>query len=212
MKIVIGIGNPGEEYAHTRHNVGFDVVDLLAARHGVQCGRHKFHALIGECQMAGEPVLLAKPVTFVNESGLAVREILDWHKAAASQVMVVCDDVNLPLGKLRIRPKGSSGGHKGLKSIEAHLGAPDFARLRIGIGASPSPELINHVLSRFAKPEQPVMDEAKGLAADAVELWIQSGLDACMNRFNVSADSPSADKKEKPPVTAEREGADKSVG
>lgn len=197
MRIVVGIGNPGQEYARTRHNVGYDVVDILAARHGASCTKHKFHALVGECEIAGQTTLLLKPVTYVNESGLAVREAVDWYKATVDQVMVVCDDLNLPLGKLRIRPKGSSGGHKGLKSIEAHLGAADFARLRIGIGASASPDLVNHVLSRFGKDEQAVMDEAKALAADAVELWMQKGLDACMSKFNVSPEAPKSDKSDK---------------
>jgi PTH1 family peptidyl-tRNA hydrolase len=199
MKVVAGIGNPGREYAGTRHNVGFDVVDALARADGIEVAKRRFDALTGEGTVARERVMLVKPQTFVNLSGVAVRQALDFYKLPPADLLVVCDDANLPLGKIRFRREGSSGGHNGLESIVAHLGTEAFARLRIGIGrpssragsgqaeglgAREGPDLVDHVLGRFSKAERAVMDETMIDAMRGVGAWLTCGIDACMNEFN----------------------------
>lgn len=183
MKVVVGIGNPGREYAGTRHNVGFDVVDALACADGIEVTKRRFDALTGEGMVARERVMLVKPQTFVNLSGIAVRQSLDFYKLPPGDLLVVCDDANLPLGKIRFRREGSSGGHNGLESIVAHLGTEAFARLRIGIGRE-GRDLVDHVLGRFSKAERAVMDETMIDAMRGVGVWLTRGIDACMNEFN----------------------------
>ncbi|HID21804.1 MAG TPA: aminoacyl-tRNA hydrolase [Planctomycetaceae bacterium] len=183
-KIVIGLGNPGPEYAGTRHNLGFDVVDLLCVRHGIECRSHKFHALYGRGIICDCRVHLAKPMTYMNESGIAVREIVSWYRSDLSQVLVICDDVNLPLGKIRVRRGGSSGGHRGLESIVQHLGTDQYPRLRLGIGRASGVSMRDFVLSEFRDDEKAVVEELRTHAADAAETWIVHGVETCMNRFN----------------------------
>ncbi|HUU42438.1 MAG TPA: aminoacyl-tRNA hydrolase [Planctomycetota bacterium] len=183
MKVVVGIGNPGSAYAGTRHNVGFDVVDRLAEAERIDIGRRRFDALVGEGTVAGERVVLLKPQTFVNLSGRAVRSALDWWKLTVDALLVVCDDANLPLGKLRFRREGSSGGHNGLASIVEHLGTESWARLRIGIGRREG-DLVDHVLGRFSASERQAVDESCIDAVRGVLMWIAGGVDACMNAFN----------------------------
>src|SRR5688572_23151616 len=171
MKLVVGLGNPGPKYAGTRHNAGFDVLDYLAAAPGVGRWRTRFEAQLTECVEGTEQVLLMKPDTLMNLSGRAVRPAADFYKLAVSDVLVVCDDIALPLGKLRVRAKGSDGGQKGLRSIQEHLGTPDFARLRIGVGAPGEYiDAADHVLSRFKPAERAAVEDAVAKAAQAVLL------------------------------------------
>jgi len=184
MKVVVGIGNPGKRYEGTRHNLGFRVIDLLAARHAIAISRRRFDALAGDGLIDGHRVLLVKPQTFVNLSGSAVAPLMRWHKCTTDDLLVVTDDLNLELGSLRIRRKGSSGGHNGVQSVIDCLGTKDFARVRIGIGRGQSPDPVAHVLGRFGRDEQPVAETAIDKAADAVDQWVRDGIDAAMNRLN----------------------------
>jgi PTH1 family peptidyl-tRNA hydrolase len=188
MKVVVGLGNPGKQYHGTRHNVGFAVIDGLAA--SPTCGRFqsRFSAQVAELMEGSEKVLLVKPETFMNLSGRAVREVMDFYKVELADLLVVCDDVNLPLGKLRVRRKGSAGGHNGLKDIQNHLGTQDYARLRIGVDAAGEGELVDHVLGRFRPSERPIIDEAIAAAIEAVSVWAQQGTEACMSRYNTAKD------------------------
>lgn len=196
MKVLVGLGNPGPKYAGTRHNVGFDVVEYLAASPGCSPAREKFDAMIAELKEGDEAVLLVKPLTFMNLSGRAVRAILDFYKLPFDRLLVVCDDFNLPLGKLRVRAKGSHGGQNGLRNIQDQLGTDAYARLRIGVG-QPSPgDAVDFVLSKFRPGERKAADDAVATAAQASLLWVRSGIEACMNRFNGPADDEK--KKDKP--------------
>ena len=185
MRVVVGLGNPGKQYHGTRHNVGFAVVDGLAS--GPAAGRFqsRFQAQVAEMMENDQKVLLVKPETFMNLSGRAVHQVIDFYKVELADLLVVCDDINLPLGKLRIRTKGSHGGHNGLRDIQNHLGTQDYSRLRIGVGAGED-DLVDHVLGRFRPSERPVIEDALSLAIQAVALWIGQGVDACMNRYNVT--------------------------
>jgi peptidyl-tRNA hydrolase, PTH1 family len=184
MKLVVGIGNPGREYEATRHNVGFMVLDRLAEAHGIGSWRQRFHAQATDGLINGERCLLLKPGTYVNESGRAVRAAVDWCRISVDDVIVVCDDMHLPVGRLRVRGKGSSGGHNGLASIAAHLDGEGWTRLRIGIGRVEAGRAKSHVLSRFGKGDASVMDEAMERSVSALELWLAFGLDRCQNEFN----------------------------
>lgn len=184
MKLVVGLGNPGAKYAGTRHNVGFEVIDSLAAGPGCSPLREKFEAFVAEMKEGGESILLMKPLTFMNLSGRAVRTALDFYKLPVEQVLIVCDDFNLPLGKLRIRAKGSHGGQNGLRSIQDHLCTDTYARLRIGVGQPNTGEAVDFVLSRFKPGERPAVEDAVAAAAQAVLVWVRQGVEACMNRFN----------------------------
>jgi PTH1 family peptidyl-tRNA hydrolase len=184
MRLVVGLGNPGARYERTRHNVGFRVIDELARRHGFDVNRGKFSGLAGGGTIAGETVLLLKPATYMNQSGRSVREAATFHKLPLEQLLVVVDDMALPLGRLRIRKAGSAGGHNGLSSIVRELADEGFARLRIGIEQVGGERMVGHVLGMFSPQEERVVGPAVGRAADAVECWIAEGLDAAMNRFN----------------------------
>ncbi len=183
MKVLVGLGNPGSRYAGTRHNVGFEVIDALAA--GPRAGRFqsRFQAQVAELNEDAHKVLLVKPETFMNLSGRCVRQVLDFYQLPLTDLLVVCDDINLPLGKLRVRPGGSHGGHNGLRDIQTHLGTSEYARLRIGVDA-PREGAIDHVLGRFRPAEKDVIDEAEGRAAQAALVWVHQGLEACMNQYN----------------------------
>ena len=198
MKLLIGLGNPGPKYAGTRHNVGFDVIDYLAAAPGTSSFREKFEALVAERQEGGEAVLLVKPLTFMNLSGRSVRAALDFYKLTVDQLLVVCDDFNLPLGKLRVRSKGSHGGQNGLRNIQDQLGTDAYARLRIGVGQPGEGEAVDFVLSRFKPAERAAAQDAVAKAAQAAAVWATAGVEECMNRFN-GADDPQQPKKEKKP-------------
>lgn len=185
MKLIVGLGNPGRAYAHTRHNVGFDVVDLLAERMGAAFRRSwRFPAELAEGDLAGERVVLVKPRTFMNRSGEAVGPLMRKKGLQPSDVVVVVDDVDLPVGRLRLRKAGSAGGHNGLKSVIARLGTDAFPRVRVGIGRDRAGDTVEHVLGRFAPEEQPVIQEAIQRAADAVAASLRDGWDRAMNVFN----------------------------
>lgn len=188
--IVLGLGNPGAEYALTRHNVGFRVVDLLASRHRLRPSRRRDHALYAVGQIAQVSVVLAKPMTYMNRSGEAARALLQRFQLAPSQLIVVVDDVALPLGKLRIRPAGSDGGHNGLASIIQSIGSEAFPRVRVGIGSAPPGQMVEYVLSPFLPTELPAVEEAIQRAADAVEAILSEGITAAMNRFNTPRNVP----------------------
>jgi PTH1 family peptidyl-tRNA hydrolase len=184
MKIVVGLGNPGPKYARTRHNMGFMVVDRLAERLGIRVEGRRFHALLGERAVDGEDLLLVKPLTYVNESGRTVAELQKNYSCPLESIMVICDDLNLPMGRLRIRRKGSSGGHNGLESIISRLGRGDFPRLRIGIGHPSQGEAREYVLSPFLREEEEALEKALDRAYEAVQAWIRGGIEDCMKGFN----------------------------
>lgn len=184
MWIVLGLGNPGAEYAHTRHNVGFEVVDILANRHRGRLNLHRDHAHGGLITLGDTPVLLAKPMTYMNRSGEAARALLQRYELEPSRLLVIVDDVALPLGRLRVRPSGSDGGHNGLASIIALLGTQAFPRVRVGIGAPPPGQMVEYVLSRFSPQERLTIEPVLQRAADAVETVITEGVASAMNRFN----------------------------
>lgn len=183
-KIVVGLGNPGEQYAKTRHNVGWMVLDRLADRAGWSGrGRNKDAAAIVGGRFHGLDLLLVKPMTFMNDSGIAVRKILARERAPLPEVLVVCDDFALPFGKLRFREGGGPGGHNGLRSIIEELGTEGFSRLRVGIG-EPGRGFVDHVLSTFAPAERQRLDELLDAAADAVEAWAREGTSRASTRWN----------------------------
>lgn len=186
MKMVVGLGNPGREYERTRHNAGFDVVDELARRHGGQFrGSLRFTAETAEIRIGGEAVLLVKPQTYMNASGEAVGPLLRKRGIELANVVVVVDDVDLELGRIRIRGQGSPGGHNGLKSIQAALGTDAYARVRVGVGRpNGGREMVDHVLTRFAPDEKEKVAELLPRAADAVETILSGGLTKAMNSFN----------------------------
>lgn len=197
IKLIVGLGNPGKEYERTRHNTGFMVLDELARRHRAEFHRKlRFNALTAEITLSRSnaprsTVLLAKPQTFMNNSGASVQALAAWHKLSPQELLVVVDDADLPLGTLRLRESGSGGGQKGLVSVIQHLGAQDFPRLRIGIGRptaeSPNQDLADHVLSTFDKSETPLVKETITRAADAIECALQFGITKAMNEFNKKA-------------------------
>lgn len=201
MKLIVGIGNPGREYAETRHNLGFRVADALARQFGIACDRRRFSALVGGGQIGPERVLLLKPQTYVNESGIAVREAVQWYGLALEDVLVICDDFALPLGWLRTRRQGSSGGHKGLQSVAGALGTEEFARLRLGIGSS-APGVAygrDYVLAGFMPEELPEVEKMIAAAADAAVVWVEKGLEACMAKTNRrEAEEPPEAREEEP--------------
>lgn len=183
--LIVGLGNPGRGYGETRHNTGFEVVSLLARRWGLGFTGGKNDYLVATGQFEGSAVVLAMPTTFMNQSGFAVRGLVSLYKIETGRLLVVLDDVNLPVGIIRLRPEGSGGGHKGLEHIIYQIGSDDFPRLRIGIGREDMPEdLTGFVLGPFREEELPVMEEAVTTAADAVETLLRHGIDETMNRFN----------------------------
>lgn len=185
MKLVVGLGNPGRSYQATRHNVGFAVLAELARRLGAPAPKAKFHGELIETSSDGDKLLLLSPTTYMNRSGLSVREATSFYKLAEEDLLVICDDLNLPLGALRLRRGGSSGGQKGLEDIIARLGNSDFPRLRIGIGpVPPGRDWVSFVLSRFTAEELALVEQAIPKAADAALAWAREGVETAMNRYN----------------------------
>jgi peptidyl-tRNA hydrolase, PTH1 family len=183
-QLIVGLGNPGSKYAQTRHNVGFDVIDHLAKRWQITLSDQKrFQGIAGEGLTGQQKIRLLKPQTFMNLSGQSVRAVLDWYKLDPTAVLVIYDDLDLPLGKLRMRLAGSAGGHNGMKSIISHLGTPAFPRLRLGIGKSQD-ETIGHVLGKFAATEAPIVREVLELSSDAVQLALRQGIEKSMSLYN----------------------------
>ncbi len=185
MKLIVGLGNPGRDYRETRHNVGFMVVDALARRAAAPRGGERGEAWVVPARVAGEDVLLVKPLTFMNRSGAAVDQLLAAESAAPQDVVVVLDDVALELGTLRVRERGSHGSHNGLRSVIDALGTDEFARVRVGVAKGELPDaLADYVLSEFPQDDVLVVQEVVGLAADAVETLLRDGAAAAMNKFN----------------------------
>lgn len=186
MYIIVGLGNPGKQYENTRHNIGFDVIEKLAEQEHVAVLEKKHRAIIGKGLVEGQKCILAKPQTFMNLSGESVRQLLDYYKVEeTSELIVISDDVSLDVGQIRIRKKGSAGGHNGLKDIIAHLGHEGFIRIRMGVGEKPAGfDLADYVLGHFTFQERKVMDEAAARAADAIRAILAKGPDAAMNDFN----------------------------
>ena len=185
MKLIVGLGNPGAKYAGTRHNIGFAVINKLTDRYGIHADREKFKGLIGEGRICGEKVILLKPLTFMNLSGESVRAVCDFYKLTNEDLIVIYDDISLPEGGIRIRQKGSAGGHNGIKNIIAHMGTDVFDRIKVGVGQKPEGwELVNHVLGCFSDVDVPIMEEALDRAADAVAEIIKFGAEKAMNKCN----------------------------
>ncbi|MDP6118907.1 MAG: aminoacyl-tRNA hydrolase [Planctomycetota bacterium] len=184
MKIVFGLGNPGREYTSTRHNVGFMAVERLAAEHSCHLNESRFRSITGEAIIRGQPVLLAMPQTYMNRCGPALEEILEAFSEPPESSLIITDDFHLPLGRIRIRKRGSSGGHNGLKSIEESLGTREFPRLKIGIGGIAEEEPIEFVLGEFSEAELTEVQAAVQLASQAAQTWIESGIEEAMNFYN----------------------------
>ena len=185
MYIIAGLGNPSREYEKTRHNAGFDAVDILADKLGVRIEERKHRALCAKGIIGGERVLLMKPQTFMNLSGESIRDAADFYKVDPEHIIIMYDDISLEVGQLRIRTKGSAGGHNGIKNIIAHLGTQEFPRIKIGVGGKPPRmDLADYVLSRFPAEERKIMETAFRDAAEAAGVLIAEGPDAAMNRFN----------------------------
>lgn len=189
MIIIVGLGNPGKEYVNTRHNIGFDVIDKLADEAGTEVAEKKHKALIGKGVLDGQKVILAKPQTYMNLSGESVRELIDYYKVdEENELIVISDDISLEPGNIRIRIKGSAGGHNGLKNIIQHLGHDKFLRVKMGVGEKPKGyDLADWVLGHFSKEERPVLDEAIERAADAIKLMMNGDAAAAMNKYNTKS-------------------------
>jgi PTH1 family peptidyl-tRNA hydrolase len=194
LYLIVGLGNPGGEYSRTRHNVGFVVVERLAERwKAVWAFEKKFNARVAKTQR----VLLCEPQTYMNSSGEAVGAIVDFYRVPLARMLVAVDDADLPLGELRLRPGGSSGGHHGLESIEQHLGTREYARLRIGIGRKDGARRITgHVLGRFDSTDAALIDKVLTVAADQAECWLDAGIQKAMSQFNGPAAAPDNERKE----------------
>lgn len=190
MYIIVGLGNPGKQYEHTRHNVGFDTIDVLAERYHISVDAKKHKALYGKGLIEGNKVILAKPQTYMNLSGESVRELIDFYKIdETEELIVIYDDISLDPGQLRLRAKGSAGGHNGIKNIIAHLGGQEFKRVKVGVGEKPKGyDLADYVLSRFPKEEREKVDAALERAADAAVKIITEDMAAAMNEYNKKAE------------------------
>lgn len=185
LYVIAGLGNPGNRYDNTRHNVGFEAIDYLASKHNISLTKLKFKALYGEGYIEGKRVLLVKPQTFMNLSGESLRDILDWYKLPVNNLIVLYDDIDLDTGKLRIRPKGSAGSHNGMKSIIYQLQKDSFPRVRLGIGKPPVGwDLADFVLSKFSADDRKLINDCVIRSAEAISLFLKSGIDSAMNTFN----------------------------
>lgn len=186
MKLIVGLGNPGMQYAATRHNIGFEVIDSIADTYNISVIKNKYKALIGEGILAGEKVILMKPQTFMNLSGEAVKSCMDFHKIAIQDLIVIYDDISLEVGQLRLRETGSAGGHNGIKNIIMHMGTQEFNRVRVGVGEKPAGwDLAQYVLGRFSPEELKVIAPQTVEAAKAVEVIISQGMQKAMNHYNI---------------------------
>lgn len=197
LHLIVGLGNPGAEYQRTRHNAGFALVEELAGRWRADwADERKFNARVARAEHAGHRVLLCQPQTYMNLSGEAVGALVNFYRLPLDRILVAVDDADLPLGEIRLRPGGGSGGHHGLESIGEHLGAKEFARLRLGIGRrAGAREITGHVLGRFDAEETALMEKVLGRAADQVECWLAAGIEKAMNQFNGVVDSANEEKK-----------------
>ncbi|RYM04924.1 aminoacyl-tRNA hydrolase [Sporolactobacillus sp. THM7-7] len=186
--MIVGLGNPGSEYEHTRHNIGFKAIDLLAGRLDIVLSEHKFNALFGKEKINGETVMLVKPLTYMNASGEAVGPLMRFYKASADELLVIHDDLDLPVGKIRLRQKGSAGGHNGLKSLMQHLRTQAIKRVKIGIGhpKGSHQDVIHYVLGRFSEEDKQLMDQAAERASEAAAAWIATPFPKLMNKYNAN--------------------------
>lgn len=186
MYIIAGLGNPGRKYVNTRHNMGFEALDTVAAKYGIDIKKLKFKGLYGEGIIEGEKVVLVKPQTFMNLSGECIREFKNWYKAENTQIIIIYDDISLPVGKMRIRPKGSDGGHNGIKNIIYQLGTDEFPRIKIGVGSPQNSDydLVDYVLGKFSKAEVKELVPIAVKTADAVGEIIKTGIEKAMSKFN----------------------------
>lgn len=183
MYLVVGLGNPGDEYRNTRHNVGFDIIDLLSEKYNIKISRIKFKGVYGEGIIEGEKVILLKPQTYMNLSGESIRELISFYKIPHDKIIVIYDDISLEVGRLRIRSKGSAGGHNGIKSIIAQLATDEFPRIKVGVG-QPNSDMVKHVLGRFSKEDRDKVEKTFEAASKAVETIISDNVDEAMNKFN----------------------------
>ncbi len=197
MFIIVGLGNPGKDYQNTRHNIGFDVIDALAESAGISVTEKKHKALIGKGIIDGQKVILVKPQTYMNLSGESVRDVIDYYKIdEAQEMIVVSDDISLDVGMLRVRKKGSAGGHNGLKNIIQHLGHDTFMRIKMGVGEKPKGyDLADYVLGHFTRDERKVMDEAAKTATEAIRMMMAGEVDRAMNAFNKKASQQKEEEK-----------------
>lgn len=185
MKLIVGLGNPGMQYAATRHNIGFEVIDSLAETYNISVVKNKYKALIGDGNIGGEKVILMKPQTYMNLSGEAVRACMEFHKISSDDLIVIYDDISLDVGQLRIRKSGSAGGHNGIKNIIVQIGTQEFPRVRFGVGEKPAGwDLANYVLGRFPEEEMKVVGPKIGDAVKAIDMMIRDGIEKAMNNYN----------------------------
>jgi len=198
LYLIVGLGNPGADYSRTRHNAGFLLVERLAGLWGAPWGYEKrFNARLARAERAGASVLLGQPQTYMNSSGEAIGAVARFYQVPASRLLLAVDDADLPLGEIRLRPGGSSGGHHGLESVEQQLGTREYARLRIGIGReSGAREITNYVLGRFSSTEMPLVDTVLTVASRQVECWLESGIQKAMSQFNGTVVGPEHEGKE----------------
>ena len=188
MFLIVGLGNPGTEYAATRHNIGFDMVTYLSDKYGIALRSKEGKAIVGKGVIEGQKVMLVQPQTYMNLSGESVRALMDYYKLTTDEIVIIYDDISMPVGQVRIRPKGSAGGHNGIKSIIAHLGTQEFPRVRIGVGEKPARmDLADYVLGHFPKEEAETMTTAFKDGAAAVVDMMTEGVEAAMNHFNGAA-------------------------
>ncbi|MEG1002459.1 MAG: aminoacyl-tRNA hydrolase [Clostridium sp.] len=183
MFLIVGLGNPEEKYNNTRHNIGFEAIDYIASKYNIDINRKKFKGICGEGFIGTEKVILIKPTTYMNLSGECLREVLDFYKLTNEDILVIYDDISLDVGRLRIRPKGSAGGHNGIKSIISHLGTDEFARIKIGVG-QPKGDLVNHVLGKFSKEENEILEESLEATNLATNEIIKEDTKSAMNKYN----------------------------
>ena len=185
MFLIAGLGNPGTEYAATRHNIGFDMVTYLGDQYHIPLRSRENKAIVGKGVIGGQKVMLAQPQTFMNHSGESIRALLDYYKTDREKLIIIYDDISLPVGQVRVRPKGSAGGHNGIKNIIQHLGTEEFARIRIGVGAKPEGgDLVKHVLGRFSREEEDMIRDVFALAEEALLTIMNEDVAAAMNRVN----------------------------
>lgn len=188
MYVIVGLGNPTREYAATRHNIGFDAITRIADDYNIALNIKKHRAICGKGHIEGEKVILAQPQTYMNLSGESVRELMDYYKISTEELIVIYDDISLDVGQLRIRAKGSAGGHNGMKNIIAHLGTQEFPRIKIGVGDKPKGwDLADYVLGRFPNEEQEIVRETLKKASDAAKIMVTDGIEAAMNQYNKKA-------------------------
>ena len=207
MYIIAGLGNPGKKYENTRHNMGFIAIDLLAEEFGIKVDKLKFKSLVGEGRIAGQRVLLMKPQTYMNLSGEAIREAVNFYKIEPEELIVIYDDIDIPTGTFRIRKKGSSGTHNGMRSVVYQIQSDQFPRIRVGIGSEKKVDLIHYVTGGVSKSEKELLEDALVKAAKSAACIVEKGIDKAMNEFNVRPPKKEKPAKQKPAESAEPAGA-----